>query len=254
MFTSDPSAIRCLASRGFHRHKPEYHQGIVSYHQCQTEPCHHHTPPYRIPIIFTTTGLPFLSSNLWSISSWKPTMSHAAEPLRHSCDLLAVCNISDPLLHRTCIGVNKNGALCKNVVSEVSPESASHWLEILSMCPTDEFLNSRLPTVAGLLLCKQWHQDQAAQICQKWHNRLNHPEAREAIRTSEYSFSSYAPSGWPRQESRVYDLIDSMDGRTDSDVASALPPVLQGYSPLMSRLSSVRRCSQAVTLTMVWEN
>jgi hypothetical protein len=159
-----------------------------------------------------------------------------------------------PSPHRTCIGVNKNGASCKNVVSEVSPESASHWLEILSMCPTDEFLNSRLPTVAGLLLCKQRHQDQAAQICQKWHNRLNHPEAREAIRTSEYSLSSYAPSGRARQESRVYDLTDSMDGRTDSDVASALPPVLQGYSPPTSRLSSVRRCSQAVTPTMVREN
>jgi hypothetical protein len=81
-------------------------------------------------------------------------MSHAAEPPRHPCDLLAVCNIADPLLHRTCIGVNKSGTSCKNVVSKVSRESASHWLEILAMCLTDELLKSRLPTVAGLLLCK----------------------------------------------------------------------------------------------------
>ncbi|KAF4231146.1 hypothetical protein CNMCM8980_005370 [Aspergillus fumigatiaffinis] len=134
-------------------------------------------------------------------------MSHAAEPPRHSCDLLAVCNIADPLLHRTCIGVNKSGTSCKNVVSKVSRESASHWLEILAM-----------------------------------------------IGTSEYSLSSYSSIGRARQESGVHGLTDLADGRNDSNVASALLPVIQGYSPPTSRLPSVRRCSQAVTPTMVREN
>jgi hypothetical protein len=165
-------------------------------------------------------------------------MSQAAGPPRHSCDL-------------TCIGVNKNGTSCKNVVSKMSRESASHWPEILAMCPTDEFVKSKLPTVAGLLLCKQRHQAQASRICQKRHDRLNQLGARDTIRTSEYSPSSYLPSGRVRQESRVHDLTDPIDGRTDSDLASALSPVLQGYSPPTSRLSSVRRCSQAVTSTMV---
>jgi hypothetical protein len=181
-------------------------------------------------------------------------MPHPVELPRQPCDLLAVCNIADPLLHRTCIGVNKSGTSCKNVVSKVSRESASHWLEILAMCPTDELLKSKLPTVAGLLLCKQRHQDQASQICRTWLDRLNQPDARDTIRTSEYSLSSYPPSGGARQESRVHGLTDPMDGRTDSDVASAPSPVLQGYSPPTSGLSSVRRCSQAVTPTMVREN
>jgi hypothetical protein len=181
-------------------------------------------------------------------------MPRPVEPPRQPCDLLAVCNIADPLLHRTCIGVNKSGTSCKNVVSKVSRESASHWLEILAMRPTDEFLKSKLPTVVGLLLCKQRHQDQASQICRKWLDRLYQPDAHDTIRTSEYSLSSYPPSGRARQESRVHGLIDPMDGRTDSDVASAPWPVLQGYSPPTSGLSSVRRCSQAVTPTMVREN
>jgi hypothetical protein len=126
---------------------------------------------------------------------------------------------------------------------KLSRESASHWLEILSMCPTDEFLKSRLPTVAGLLLCKQRHQDQAAQICQQWHNRLNHPEAREAIRTSEYSSSSYRPG----RRAQV-------DAQSDGVAARALSSIPQADSPPTSRLSSVRRYSQPVTPIMVREN
>jgi hypothetical protein len=153
-------------------------------------------------------------------------MSHAAQPPHHSCDLLAVCNIADPLQHRTCIRVNKSGTSCKNVVSKVSRESASHWLQILAICPTNELLKSKLPTVAGLLLCKQQHQAQASQICQKWHHRLNNLEPRDRIGTSEYSLSSYSSSGRARQESRVHGLTDLTDGRTDSNVASALLSVL----------------------------
>jgi hypothetical protein len=126
---------------------------------------------------------------------------------------------------------------------KLSRESASHWLEILSMCPTDEFLKSRLPTVAGLLLCKQRHQDQAAQICQQWHNHLNHPEARDAIRTSEYSSSSYRPS----RRAQV-------DAQSDGVTARALSSIPQADSPPTSRLSSVRRYSQPVTPIMVREN
>ncbi|GFG19251.1 hypothetical protein IFM5058_09872 [Aspergillus udagawae] len=122
------------------------------------------------------------------------------------------------------------------------------------MCPTEEFLKSKLLIVAGLLLCKQRHQDQAAQMSQKWHNRLNHPEARDAIRISEYSLSSYPRSGRAREESRVHGLTGPLDGRTDSDLTSALSPVLQGYSPPTSRPSSVGRRSQAVTPTMVRED
>jgi hypothetical protein len=83
------------------------------------------------------------------------------------------------------------------------------------MCPTSEFLKSRLPTVAGLLLCKQRHQGQAVQICQKWHNRLNHPEARDAIRNREYSLLSNSSSGRGRQES---------SGMTVGATPSSVPP------------------------------
>ncbi|KAH3182115.1 hypothetical protein KXV92_007527 [Aspergillus fumigatus] len=139
-------------------------------------------------------------------------MSHATEPPRHSSDLLAVCNIADPLLHRTCIGVNKSGTSCKNTASKVSRESASHWLEILAMCPTDVFLKSRLPTPT---------------------------ESHDMIGSSEYSSSSYRPG----RRAQV-------DAQADGVAARALPSIPQADNPPTSRLSSIRQYSQAVTPTM----
>jgi hypothetical protein len=82
-------------------------------------------------------------------------MPHPVKPPHQPCNLLAIYNIADPLLHRTCIGVNKSGTSCKNMVLKVSRESASHWLKILAMYPTDEFLKLKLLTITSLLLCKQ---------------------------------------------------------------------------------------------------
>lgn len=105
-------------------------------------------------------------------------------------DPLTTCEIIDPCQHRTCIGVTKDGAPCRNKVSKKSRETASHRLEILAMCPINESLVSKLQAIAGLLLCKRRHQDQVTSLNERWCTRLGLSPGQAPILSPARSHSS----------------------------------------------------------------
>jgi hypothetical protein len=86
----------------------------------------------------------------------------------HSCtrsafdQFLSVLKV-DPQ-RSTCIGITKTGVICKVPVAKTSREQALGLLRTSSGFPS----SSTLELVSGLLLCKRWHQDQAAVISSKW--------------------------------------------------------------------------------------
>lgn len=181
----------------------------------------------------------------------KATMPHINQSFQPR-DMLTMCNIMDPLLHRTCIGTAKKGSPCKNLVSKKSRETASHRLEILAMCPTDDSPEWKLRAVAGFL-CKRRHQDQAAQISQKWYDRLNQPGIQADSRDPVHSLSNLRDN-LSRAERRSPEVPDRVGTRNGMYVAGApLSPSLEGSSP-SSPSSPVRQSSQQVTPAMVRES
>ncbi|KAE8132140.1 hypothetical protein BDV38DRAFT_275334 [Aspergillus pseudotamarii] len=131
--------------------------------------------------------------SLFSIASlqscYTATMPQPVEAPRQRWDPSTICETIDPSRHCTCIGVAKNGDACRNKVSKESREMASHRLEILSMCPINESLVSKLQEIAGLL-CKRRHQDQATSLSERWCTRLGLSPEQAPIPSPAPSHSS----------------------------------------------------------------
>ncbi|KAL2829107.1 hypothetical protein BJY01DRAFT_228030 [Aspergillus pseudoustus] len=82
---------------------------------------------------------------------------------------LEICKIIHPLWRSTCIGDAKNEARCSCAVSRDIRMKAIRKLEALGQIPQgSEEVGIRLVEIAGLLLCKRWHQKKAWRIARKW--------------------------------------------------------------------------------------
>lgn len=85
---------------------------------------------------------------------------------------LEACAIEDPLRRLHCIGTARRGKCC-SAVSREARQKAHHKLETLGQTPTDVVdIEVRLQEIAGLLLCKRWHQSQRYHIARLWYEAI----------------------------------------------------------------------------------
>ncbi|KAL2827271.1 hypothetical protein BJY01DRAFT_255756 [Aspergillus pseudoustus] len=84
-------------------------------------------------------------------------------------DPLDVCAISELLQYLTCIRVTKSRRSCGLIVSQEARLKANSKLETLGrITPNSDEVKAWLLKIAGLLLCKQWHQNQGLSIARQW--------------------------------------------------------------------------------------
>ena len=118
----------------------------------------------------------------------------------HSCtrpvfdQLVSVLKIDTQ--RSTCIGRTKTGVICKVPVAKTSREQALGLLRTSSESPS----NSTLELVSGLLLCKRWHQNQAAVISSEWSQNCKtgcidqRTYTNETVREFHHRLESTSPS------------------------------------------------------------
>lgn len=91
--------------------------------------------------------------------------------------------------HFTCIGYAKSkNRRCHNPIACANrQEGAKILLEMSRLDPQSQRLDNRLEELASRLLCKRWHQDQAARIKRQWHREIENYRVAETTRLAEES-------------------------------------------------------------------
>ena len=89
----------------------------------------------------------------------------------------------------TCIGHAKTqGRRCRNPIAYANrQEAAKILLDMARLDPRSPRLDSELEELASRLLCRRWHQDQAAAIKRQWHRDIQNHQAVETTRRAERS-------------------------------------------------------------------
>lgn len=109
--------------------------------------------------------------------------------------------IQHPLDQSTCIGYGQRKPTCGLLAAESSRMQALSLLDQIShdLSRGSPISNDALQTVAGLLLCRRWHQFQAYEIAQRWQARL---EKTTAARWPERATVSGSSNSVPQYSTR----------------------------------------------------
>ena len=100
----------------------------------------------------------------------------------------------------TCIGHAKTqGRRCRNPIAYANrQEAAKILLDMARLDPRSPRLDSELEELASRLLCRRWHQDQAAAIKRQWCRDIQNHQAVETTRRAERSRIVERPITPPR--------------------------------------------------------
>lgn len=87
----------------------------------------------------------------------------------------------------TCIGhAPSKGRRCRNPIASVNrQEGAKILLQMSRLDPHSQRLDDKLEELASRLLCKRWHQNQAAGMKRRWHCAVESYLAAENARREE---------------------------------------------------------------------
>ncbi len=87
----------------------------------------------------------------------------------------------------TCIGYAKSkNRRCRNPIAcDNRQKGANILLEMSRLDPQSQRLDGKLEGLASRLLCKRWHQDQAAQMKRQWLHEIENYRAAETARREE---------------------------------------------------------------------
>lgn len=132
--------------------------------------------------------------------------------------LLEVCAIKNPLERLHCIGTARQGKCC-SAVSREARQKAHHKLEMLGHVATDVVdIEVWLQEIAGLLLCKRWHQSQRHTIARLWYEAIQmSPVSRiggSTLHTPAISSPSLSRSGESEIPSIINGPLPSQPRRT----------------------------------------
>lgn len=170
-----------------------------------------------------------------SVSPWNP---------------LDLFGVDDPHDHYQCIGLTKKGVQCKNRISQVRRWQAEAKWKSLAQLPRDsDEVKLQLPELAGLHLCRQYHQSQSGGIVQGWQNKLsetNHPsvhaEPASGMATGADVRRIPTPTLPPCEQSTFDQLVQGHEFRP-SERKYAKIPIVPGH-----------RCEQdAILIRKCWE-
>lgn len=169
-------------------------------------------------------------------------------------DLLRLFNLS-PQHHTTCIGLKKTKDQCGCRVASESRKLADQFLSrIAATFPTIETAEQEMEAeqgmkvVAGLLLCKRFHQNQAAELSSEWTKLLREfdlPTIRHARRKNHSGESRTGRSG---QYLRSAHVVHESRGRSESTATFT-----QGFQIENAIHQSRERSESATTSTQAME-
>jgi hypothetical protein len=132
-------------------------------------------------------------------------------------DLLQLLHLS-PQDHKTCLGNAKTtGQKCRCLVAARNRIRATQILLAITTLQTVEDAKQQLAVVAGLLLCKRYHQGQSIEISSSW---------TEKIRVSDFALNNHNNSTGTNQEAQSpqSQLVDTVQhSRQLSDSATRSP-------------------------------
>jgi hypothetical protein len=136
-------------------------------------------------------------------------------------DLLQLLHLS-PQDHKTCLGNAKStGQQCRCVVAAKNRNRASQiLLAITTTLQSVEDAKQQLAVVAGLLLCKRYHQGQSIGISSSW---------TEKIRVSDFALNNHNNSTGTNQEAQSpqSQLVDTVQhSRQLPDGATRTPEAM----------------------------
>ena len=98
-----------------------------------------------------------------------------------------VLQLNPNSLDSTCMGHAKTqGRRCRNPIAYANrQEAAKILLQISRFRPQSQRVDDKFEELASCLLCKRWHQNQAAEMKEKWHRRIEYHQATEGARRRE---------------------------------------------------------------------
>lgn len=133
--------------------------------------------------------------------------------------------IQHPLDQSTCIGYGQRKPTCGLLAAEHSRLQALRMLEKISrdLACGSKINDASLNTVAGLLLCKRWHQGQAQENAQRWRTKLQ--KTADTYRPEQMT-TPYQP-GPSRQGSSQLTRLDSASHQLDLPVQVTTQAALQ---------------------------
>lgn len=87
----------------------------------------------------------------------------------------------------TCVGyAPSKGRRCHNAIACVNrQEAAKILLQMSRLDPQSQRIDDKLEELASRLLCRRWHQNQAAEMKRKWHCDIETYLAAESARREE---------------------------------------------------------------------
>ena len=112
----------------------------------------------------------------------------------------------------TCIGYAKSkNRRCHNPIACANrQEGAKTLLEMSELDPQSQRLDGKLEELASRLLCKRWHQDQAAQMKRQWYRKIeNYRAAETAHREESGRTANIEPNGEESGQRTVPDPVSS---------------------------------------------